>query len=393
MQTTRPARHRLAGAWTLLLTVATAIAAAPVLAHGSELLQLDLSSPLVDTSAPSGTVTEGPRPLYCYVLLPDGYDVHQGRRYPVLWLLHGANGDATRWDLDDFAGWKAIIVMPEGGVFGMYTDWYNDGAFGTPQWATYQLEHVRNEIHERFRILPGRRWHAIAGISMGGQGALRFASLLPGYFGSVVGLSAAFPNIRAPEVVAGIPAVTGLRYEGIWGPADGAYAAGMSPYALAANMEHTRVYLLSGDGTNCPGDPMTPTFDLDVLTEQIIRYQQGPYAAELWAAGADVTTREPCGVHTFGVWTRAFQDVRRTWGFFEPVAERPRRWTYRTAALSGEMWGLEFRFAAHPTELVEFERDGSRLTATGSGTVTITGARGCRFTTELPFARRLPAGC
>jgi hypothetical protein len=57
------------------------------------------------------------------------------------------------------------------------------------------------------------------------------------------------------------------------------------------------------------------------------------------------------------------------------------------------MWGLDFRCDAQPTELAEFTRDGARLTATGTGTVTITGARGCRFTAELPFARRLPGGC
>lgn len=386
MKMTRAASCRLVGAWILLL-----LATAP--ARAGELLKLDLSSPLVDTSAPGGAVTGGPRPLYCYVRLPDGYDVHKGRRYPVLWLLHGANGDATRWDLEDFAGLNAIVVMPEGGLFGMYTDWYNDGAFGSPQWVTYQLEHVRDEIHARFRILPGRRWHAIAGISMGGQGALRFASLLPGYFGSVVGLSAAFPNIQAPEAVFGIPAVTGLAYETIFGPPGGAYAEGMSAHALAANMEHSRVYLLSGDGTNCPGDPMTATFDLDVITEKAIRYQQAPYAAELRIAGADVATREPCGVHTFGVWTRALADVRATWGFFQPVPERPRHWTYRTALPEGEMWDLEFRFDGHPTEVAEFTRDGSRLSGSGTGTVTITGARGCRFTATLPFARRLPGGC
>lgn len=386
MKIARTTLHRFVGALALVLLAAAS-------SHAGELLKLDLSSPLVDTTTHGAAVTDGPRPLWCYVRLPDGYDAHRGRRYPVLWLLHGANGDATRWDLDDFAGLDAILVMPEGGLFGMYADWYNGGAFGSPAWTTYQLEYVRDQIHRRFRIREGRRWHAIAGISMGGQGALRFASLLPGYFGSVAGLSPAFPDVQAPEAVFGIPAVTGFAYEDIFGPPDGAYATGMSAFALAPNMEHSRVYLLSGDGTNCPGDPQTATYDLDVITEKAIRHQQAPYAAELRLAGADVTTREPCGVHTFGVWTRAFADLRATWGFFGVVPEHPRRWTHRTGRRSGEMWGLAFAFDAPPAEVAEFRRDGTRLTATGSGTVTITGGRGCRFTGTLPFARRLPAGC
>jgi hypothetical protein len=116
MQTTRAARYRLVGSSVVLL-VLSLLATAP--AQATELVKLDLSSPLVDTSAPGGTVTHGPRPLYCYVRLPDGYDEHRGRHYPLLWLLHGANGDATGWRVDDFDGVNAILVMPEGGIFGM----------------------------------------------------------------------------------------------------------------------------------------------------------------------------------------------------------------------------------------------------------------------------------
>ena len=93
------------------------------------------------------------------------------------------------------------------------------------------------------------------------------------------------------------------------------------------------------------------------------------------------------------MWTRAFADLRATWGFFGPVPEHPRAWTYRTGRRTGEMWGLGFRFDAQPDEVAEFVREGTRLTAAGAGTVTITGKRGCRFTETLPFSRRLPAGC
>ena len=176
----------------------------------------------------------------------------------------------------------------------------------------------------------------------------------------------------------------------MFGPAAAPYAEGNSPQALAPNYRHTRLYLTSGNGTNCPQDPIGPTgLALDRATELIINSQQGPFAAAVRAAGADVTAVTTCGVHTFGVWDRAFVKAR-AWGFFRPVPERPRSWVYRTVATSGEMWGLRFRFAAPPSTVATFRRSGDTLTAKGSGRVAITGRPGCRLTLRLPFERRLP---
>ena len=69
------------------------------------------------------------------MLLPDGYRDHPRRRYPVLWLLHGANGGTDTWipGIKTLAaGLPAVIVMPDGGKFGMYTDWWNGGRRGHP---------------------------------------------------------------------------------------------------------------------------------------------------------------------------------------------------------------------------------------------------------------------
>src|SRR6185503_16922369 len=174
------------------------------------------------------------------------------RRYPVLWLLHGANGGTDTWIPGTTnlaggitklaAGLPAIIVMPDGGKAGMYTDWLNGGRRGDPAWATYHLDVVRRTIERRYRVMPGRRWHTIGGISMGGQGALRYAALLPGYFGAVMGFSAAFPDIQAPVVEPGLNGLLsgyGVKYQAIFGPSDGAYAEGNSSQALAANYAHT----------------------------------------------------------------------------------------------------------------------------------------------------------
>ena len=267
-----------------LVPVATAAQASPVRVE-----TFTLPSPLVDTSAPGGILEKARPAPRIHVQLPEGYDDHPERSYPVLWLLHGANGGTDTWlpgITKLLAGLPAILVMPDGGKFGMYTDWWNGGARGGPAWATYHLEVLRQTIEDRYRIRPERRWHAIAGISMGGQGALRYGALLPGYFGTVVGFSAAMPNIQSLEVQGGIGllglagATYGAGYEQIWGPAAGEYAEGNNPAALVPNYEHTRMYLTSGWGIHCPQDPINPAFiGLDTITEATLHGQQAPFAA------------------------------------------------------------------------------------------------------------------
>lgn len=382
-----------------VITAAALMLVAATPAAASELRSFELPSTLVDPSVPGGALEGGRAAPKVNVLLPDGYRGHPRRRYPVLWLLHGAGGGTDTWIpgiATLAAGLPAVIVMPDGGKFGMYADWWNGGRRGDPAWATYHLKLLRRTIEDRYRIRPGRRWHAIGGISMGGQGTLRYAAMLPGYFGSAVGFSAAFPDTQSRIAQDGLTlfaaanGAAGGSYAAMFGPAAAPYAEGNSPQALAPNYRHTRLYLTSGNGTNCPQDPIGPTgLALDRATELIINSQQGPFAAAVRAAGADVTAVTTCGVHTFGVWDRAFVKAR-AWGFFRPVPERPRSWVYRTVATSGEMWGLRFRFAAPPATVVKFRRSGHTLTANGSGRVTITARPGCRLTLRLPFERRLP---
>jgi S-formylglutathione hydrolase FrmB len=392
-------RRRLRALLTLIAALSLP-AMAPAGAGASEIESFELGSRLVDTSSGGGQLTDDRAVPKVNVMLPDGYDAGSKRGYPVLWLLHGAYEDADRW-LENFAelaaDMPAILVMPDGARFGMYANWWNGGARGHPAWASYHLKTLRREIEGRYAIRPGRRWHAIAGISMGGQGTLRYAAMLPGYFGSAVGFSSAFPDMQSEVAYFGLDIlpVEGIGsnsvYETIFGSPESPYAEGNNPQALAANYQHTRLYLTSGNGTNCPEDPPTNS-PLDGATETLINSQQAPFAAAVRAAGADVTEVTTCGIHTGGVWNRAFV-AARAWGLFAPVPERPRSWTYRTIATAGQMWGLRFRFGAPPSEVAEFKRSGRKLSAAGSGEVRISDGRGCRFSAALPFERRIPRSC
>ena len=106
------------------------------------------------------------------VLLPAGYAAAQHRRYPVLYLLHGASGSYRDWTRSGeverlTAGKPLIVVMPDGGRGGWYTNWYNGGKAGAPAWETYHVDELIPLVDRRFRTLPVRRGRAIAGLSMG----------------------------------------------------------------------------------------------------------------------------------------------------------------------------------------------------------------------------------
>ena len=136
------------------------------------------------------------------VLLPDGYRAGDDRRYPVLYLLHGAGGDETDWTDDGAAarataGKPLIVVMPDGGKAGWYTDWSNDGAGGPPAWERYHVRELVPLVDQRFRTIPARRGRAIAGLSMGGFGAFSYAARHPDLFTAAASTRAA--SISTPS--------------------------------------------------------------------------------------------------------------------------------------------------------------------------------------------------
>jgi S-formylglutathione hydrolase FrmB len=119
------------------------------------------------------------------VWLPAGYD-GSGRRYPVVYILHGYGGDETDGirdaHLDEVARrlrLEAILVMPDGDD-GFYVDW----AEGGPRYGTYVARDLVAHIDGRFRTVAEREGRAVSGMSMGGYGALVLALSNPDLFGS-----------------------------------------------------------------------------------------------------------------------------------------------------------------------------------------------------------------
>ena len=129
------------------------------------------------------------------VLLPVNYNQPDSRtkRYPVIYLLHGLTGHYTNWlektKLVDYtASYEFIIVMPEGN-----DGWYTDSAsVPANKYESYILQELIPDVEKRFRASSERDGRAIAGLSMGGYGALKFGVKHPEMFVFSASLSGAF---------------------------------------------------------------------------------------------------------------------------------------------------------------------------------------------------------
>jgi S-formylglutathione hydrolase FrmB len=335
--------------------------------------------------------------LKATVQLPDGYSPR--RQYPLLLLLHGAGdtykswADPARGDIaKTAAGLNAIVVMPDAAT-GFYANWFNGGRFGVPAWEDYFIDEVLSAIRARYRIRPQRRYHAVAGLSMGGLGATFLGGRLPGYFGSVSSFSG-FVDHQRPEVYeGGLQAVAHVDYETIFGPPDGDYATGHDPSRLPANLAQTRLYVASGDGTVDPalGSSSPQAAAAGGVVEVEIRQQNDAFIAALRAAKVPVDYRPHAGVHDWPYW-RADLRGAIDHDLFAPVSARPTSWSNTTVARDGELFGVRYAFASQPTGLVHFTRAGDELRVTGASVpVTITTPGGCAVQGTVPADLTLPA--
>jgi putative tributyrin esterase len=117
------------------------------------------------------------------VVLPPHYRASRTTRYPVLYLLHGFAGHYSDWltrtNVADYASkYRLIIVTPEGN-----DGWYTDSAtIAADKYESYFLKELMPDVQKRFRTIDSRYGRGVAGLSMGGYGALKFGIKSPGTF-------------------------------------------------------------------------------------------------------------------------------------------------------------------------------------------------------------------
>jgi enterochelin esterase-like enzyme len=230
------------------------------------------------------------------VYLPTGYDTSE-RKYPVLYLLHGNAQTYTSWAMEGHIQTTTdalitsgeipatIIVMPDAG-----TTWYVDRK---EPMESAMLHDLIPAVEGEFRVKAERSGRAVAGLSMGGYGAMRFALKYPEMFSAAGLLSPAIYDPAPPENssarrvgVFGAPDFDvevwkQLSYPALWD----AYLAKQNPVPM---------YIVSGDDDQFHIEQSATEF------YELLRNNKQP--AEL---------RIVDGGHTWKVWESTIGDVMK----------------------------------------------------------------------------------
>ena len=147
------------------------------------------------------------------VYTPYGYEAKANakKKYPVLYLLHGAGGDEEAWSsmgraaqildnlIEQGKAQPMIVVMPNGNpnqqaaqTLGLKT---SDVNFRDPAYANAYVRSLCEEIvpfiEREFRVNAKPESRAIAGLSMGGGHTISASTLYPAMFDYICPLSAA----------------------------------------------------------------------------------------------------------------------------------------------------------------------------------------------------------
>lgn len=155
------------------------------------------------------------------IVLPTDYadTKASAKRYPAIYLLHGLTGHFNNWTdrtkLSKYAtDYKFIIVTPEGD-----NGWYTDSVTkGSDKYESYIVKELIPEIDSKFRTQAKRDGRMIAGLSMGGYGAVKFGLKYPDLFSIVGTFSGALGATSFTSATAG--ASIGGSIDSIFGPVD-----------------------------------------------------------------------------------------------------------------------------------------------------------------------------
>jgi S-formylglutathione hydrolase FrmB len=229
---------------------------------------------------------------YC-VLLPPSYDPEKTRRYPILYLLHGL-GDNDQmlihsggmnlvedlWEQHQLG--EFLIVTPAASA-----SFYINSRDGRRLYEDFFLKEFIPGVEKRYRSESRRDSRGIAGISMGGYGALHIAFRHPQLFAAVAALSAALieklPNVSSQD--SRQLSVLRVLSNAFGSPFDAAFWKRNDPIEIArtANLKGLRIYFDCGSEDDYGFDAGAQALD------KLLTLRRIPHEFHLYPGGHDWT--------------------------------------------------------------------------------------------------------
>jgi putative tributyrin esterase len=226
------------------------------------------------------------------VLVPEDYGLSL-RRYPVLVLLHGLTGDyrdwSTRSNVAEYSrGLPLIIVMPDG-----ENSWYtNSAGEASAKFEDYILNDLIQDVEKKYDVIRSSYGRAIAGLSMGGFGALKLSLKRPRRFVVAASFSGALPAARDADFGSSL----GKEYERlqrIFGPAGSETRRANDVYALVSTAAKEQA----------------PYLYLDCGINDGLLASNRELAAAMKTAGLSYEYHEYPGAHTWDYWDARIKEV------------------------------------------------------------------------------------
>ena len=231
------------------------------------------------------------------VILPPDYRTSSTTRYPVLYLLHGLTGHYSDWITktnvaDHAAQYRMIVVMPEG-----KDGWYTDSAsVPNDKYESYILKELIPDVEKRYRTIETRFGRGVAGLSMGGYGALKFGLKSPGTFAFAASLSGALAAASWTEKDLKDPGAARDSVLSVFGTAGSETRKANDIFEIVRWMTPNRIAGL-------------PYFYLDCGTEDRLVNDNRQFTALLGEKKIPHEYRELPGDHNWAYWDRQVQEV------------------------------------------------------------------------------------
>ena len=214
-----------------------------------------------------------------------------GKKFPVLYLLHGMGEDAStilrKTRIESYAKDAQIaVVMPEG-----ENSFYTDPAYGR-RYESYIAKELPLFIQDSFPVSDKREETYIGGFSMGGFGALRLGLKYAETFAKILAFSGPYDVTEFPlHVFEGEEGTRAMHWEALAGEDFSAIpGSDLDPYVHAnalAYSERVRPEIFLSCGTE---DPLYPAH---VKTQEVLSSLGIAYIAQEAAGGHDYDYWDP----------------------------------------------------------------------------------------------------